>query len=226
MSTDLKELLREHYPFWTQLDEKEQREFLKYTAIQTYKKGGALQSRFQYCLGIFVVLSGQVRVYIQSEEGREITLFRTNPGEVCTLSAGCVMEEISFEIMMEATEDAVLMTTGSPSLRKIMEHNLYLDNYIYKCVAEHFSDAMWAISQILFKSFDKRLAGYLEDEKIGRKSTAIQVTHDEIARELGSAREVVSRMLKYFEREGIVTLSRGTIQITDEVRLRTLALLT
>lgn len=223
-SVYMKELLSQHYPFWKYLSEEEQEAFSTCSTIQEYKKGNTLQDKCHHCLGIFLVLSGQVRVYIQSDEGREITLFRLNANEICTLSAGCVMEEISFEIMMETTENSVLLISGTPCLRRLMNGNLHMENYIYKHIAEHFSDVMWAISEILFKSFDKRLAGYLEDEKLNRKSTTIQATHDKIAKELGSAREVVSRMLKYFEKEGIVSLSRGTIQITNETKLRTLAL--
>lgn len=221
---NIKEILSSHYPFWEHLDDETRQSFTACSTVRDFKKGNTLQDKCQHCLGIFVVLSGQVRIYIQSDEGREITLFRVNPDEVCTLSAGCVMEEISFEIMMEATEDSTLLISGTPCLHRIMGSSLYMENYIYKHIAEHFSDVMWAISEILFKSFDKRLAGYLEDEKLSRKTVTIQATHDEIAKELGSAREVVSRMLKYFEKEGIVSLSRGTIQITNEAKLRALAL--
>ena len=79
---------------------------------------------------------------------------------------------------------------------------------------------MWAMNQILFSSFDKRLAGYLLDESIRTHSATLHTTHEQIARNLGSAREVVSRMLKYFEKEGIVSLSRGTVTITDEKKLK------
>ena len=103
-----------------------------------------------------------------------------------------------------------------------MKNNIYLENFIYKQTAERFSDVMWAISQILFSSFDKRLASYLEDERRRSGSTAITATHDQIAKNLGSAREVVSRMLKYFEKEGLVSLSRGTVTITDIPRLKAL----
>lgn len=224
MKEKLEQLFNQYYPFWSHMDAEEQQSLTTCSVIQNFPKGNALQNQSQHCLGVFVVLTGQVRIYIQSEEGREITLFRVNPGEVCTLSAGCIMAEISFEIMMTATEDSTILISGTPCLKRLMNQNLYMENYIYRHIAEHFSDVMWAISEILFKSFDKRLAGYLEDEKLNRKSTSISATHDEIARDLGSAREVVSRMLKYFEKEGIVSLSRGMIQITNEEKLRALAL--
>lgn len=224
MHYNIKELLDQYYPFWNHLNNEEKQSLLTCSSIQIFKKGNPLQNELHHCLGVFLVLEGQVRVYIQSEEGRKITLFRVNAGNVCTLSASCIMSEISFEIMMETVENSTILISGTPCLRRLMADNLYMENYIYRHIAEHFSDVMWAMSEILFKSFDKRLAGYLEDEKLIRKTTAILTTHDEIARDLGSAREVVSRMLKYFEKEGIVTLSRGSVQITNEERLRALAL--
>lgn len=224
MEYDISNLVKQYYPFWIHLSDEERQALSYCSTIQNFKKGNAVQDDSHHCLGVFLVLEGHVRVYIQSDEGREITLFRINSGEVCTLSASCMMSEISFEIMMETMEDSTLLISGTPCLRRLMANNLHIENYIYKHIAEHFSDVMWAMSEILFKSFDKRLAGYLEDERLSRKTTTILATHDEIARDIGSAREVVSRMLKYFEKEGIVTLSRGSVQIVNEGRLRAMAL--
>lgn len=223
MEYNSRELLKQQFPFWSHLNEEEKKTLTACSTIQDFKKGAPIQNESQHCIGVFLVLKGHVRVYIQSEEGREITLLRINSGEVCTLSASCMMAEISFEIMMESIEDSTLLISGRSCLRRLMNDNLYIENYIYRHLAEHFSDVMWAMSEILFKSFDRRLAGYLEDEKINRKTTTILATHDEIARDLGSAREVVSRMLKYFEREGIVSLSRGSVQIINDERLRALS---
>ena len=177
--TDIPSILAAHYPFWEHLKADEQRAFVSCSMVRDYEKGGFVRSDCDECLGVLLVLSGELRIYIQSDEGREVTLFRVGPGELCTLSASCVMSEI-------------------------------------------ISDVMWAISQILFSSFDKRLASYLEDERRRSGSTAITATHDQIAKNLGSAREVVSRMLKYFEKEGLVSLSRGTVTITDIPRLKAL----
>lgn len=220
MGTCMKELLKQHYTFWDKLDEREQELFCSYSNTQSYKKGEFVHDKQEDCLGILMVMKGQVRVYIQSDEGKEITLFRLGKGEVCTLSAACVMQEISFEIMIEATVESELLITGVTYVKKLMEKNLYAENYIYRQTAERFSDVMWAVSEILFKSFDRRLAGFLEEERLKTGSAVITETHDEIARNMGSAREVVSRMLKYFEKEGIVALSRGTVKILDAARLR------
>ena len=101
-----------------------------------------------------------------------------------------------------------------------MASNIYVENYIYRETTEHFSDVMWAMGQLLFTRFDQRLAGYLEDERIRTGSPVLHTTHEQIARNLGSAREVVSRTLKIFEKEGLLLLSRGTITILNSKALR------
>ena len=212
--TEIPSILAEHYPFWEHLKADERHAFVSCSMIRGYEKGSFVRSDCDECLGVLLVLSGELRIYIQSDEGREVTLFRVGPGELCTLSASCVMSEITFDIYVEAAE--------AGCVHRFMETNIYVENFIYKQTAERFSDVMWAISQILFSSFDKRLASYLEDERRRSGSTAITATHDQIAKNLGSAREVVSRMLKYFEKEGLVSLSRGTVTITDIPRLKAL----
>ncbi|MBS6956072.1 MAG: Crp/Fnr family transcriptional regulator [Enterocloster asparagiformis] len=220
--TEIAPILAEHYPFWEHLKADEQRAFVSCSMIRDYEKGGFVRSECDECLGVLLVLSGELRIYIQSDEGREVTLFRAGPGELCTLSASCVMSEITFDIFVEAAEPSKILITRSGCVHRFMETNIYVENFIYKQTAERFSDVMWAISQILFSSFDKRLASYLEDERRRSGSTSITATHDQIAKNLGSAREVVSRMLKYFEKEGLVSLSRGTVTITDIPRLKAL----
>ena len=153
-----------------------------------------------------------------------MTLYRLLERDLCIFSAPCMVKSILFDVIVEAEQDTEILHIPVDVYRDLMDNSAAVANFTNELMAARFSDVMWAISEILFKSFDKRLAGYLEDEKLNRKSTTIQATHDEIAKELGSAREVVSRMLKYFEKEGIVSLSRGTIQITNEAKLRALAL--
>lgn len=212
--------LQKGYPFWKNLTNKEKEFLTSRSTILDYKKDDFIYSRDGDCLGIFLVLEGQLRIYIQSEESREITLFRLNAGEVCTLSASCLLQEITFDIQIEAEEDSKILLTNINCFHQLIDKNIYVENYVYRQTTERFSDVMWALSQILFSSFDKRLAAYLEDERIRTGSMVLKTTHEQIARNLGSAREVVSRMLKYFEKEGIVSLSRGAVTILDSEKLR------
>ena len=186
MSSFLESCFQEHYPFYSKLTADEQQTLVLSSVLTTYQRGDFLYSCDDDCLGVLLVLSGKLRIFIQSGEQREITLFTTGPGEVCTLSASCAMQEISFD--RETTE--------------------------------HFSEVMWAMGQLLFTRLDQRLAGYLEDERIRTGSPVLSTTHEQIARNLGSAREVVSRTLKSFEKDGIVALSRGTVTILDVKKLR------
>ncbi len=219
-SLNMQDYLKKHYPFWEHLNHEEQKLLCTCSQLQTCRKGDFLYSNDDDCLGILLVLKGQLRVFIQSGDTREITLFRVSDGQVCTLSASCIIQEITFDIQIEADEDTELIVTNVSCFRTLINRNIYVENYIYKETTEHFSDVMWAMNQILFSSFDKRLAGYLLDDSIRTHSATLHTTHEQIARNLGSAREVVSRMLKYFEKEGIVSLSRGTVTITDEKKLK------
>lgn len=222
VSYDITETLKASYPFWEQLSGS-QREYLGACShIRHYPSGSFIHSRTEECLGVILVLSGQIRTYIQSEEGREVTLFRLGPGEVCTLSAACMMQEITFDIFIESLEESDLLITTAACIHKLMEGSIYAENYIYRQTAERFSDVMWSMGQLLFSSFDKRLAAYLADEQVKSHTDTIATTHEQVAKNLGTAREVVSRMLKYFEKEGIVSLGRGTITIRDGQKLRKL----
>ena len=103
----------------------------------------------------------------------------------------------------------------------IMEENPYVGLYMYQQATERFSEVMWTMQQILFMAIDKRVAIYLWDESISRGQITIKTTHDEIARNIGSAREVVTKVLNYFAEEGVVTLGRGRIEIADKEKLKT-----
>ncbi len=207
--------LQKYYPFWDKLNEREKESFTSCSALRSCPKGSFIHSERDECLGILLVLSGQVRVYMQSDEGREATLFRLGTGDICTLSASCMIDEITFDILMEAAEDSQLLITPTCGMRRIMKDNIYAENFLYKRSTEELSEVIWSMSQMLFQSFDKRLAAWLEDERRSTGSPVIATTHDQIAKNLGSAREVVSRMLKYFEREGYVSLSRGAVTIIN-----------
>lgn len=211
--------LESSYPFWKRLSADEKDVLISTSSIQTYKQGNFIYSLDGDCLGIFRVLEGQMRVYIQSEEGREITLFLLSAGELCTLSSSCLIKEITFDIQIQAEADSKILITSACAFHSIMNNNIYVENYIYKRTTQHFSEVMWVLTQILFSSFDKRLATYLLEESNRIGSDTIQTTHEQIARKLSSAREVVSRMLKDFEKRGLVSLSRGSISILNRTLL-------
>ena len=208
--------------FWDHLNENE-KELLKQNAtFQTYAKGITMHRGSDDCLGVVLVRKGQLRTYMLSPDGRDITLYRLFAGDVCILSASCVLETITFDVFIDIEENSEIITITATLFQQLAKQNIYVETFGYKMATNRFSDVMWLIDQIMWKSFDKRLAAFLLEESALEDSRVLKITHEKIANHMGTAREVVTRMLRYFQNEGMVQLSRGTIEITDSGRLEEL----
>lgn len=202
----------------------EDREFIcDNTRSISYKKGTTIHDGNE-CSGVFLVRSGSLRVYIMSDEGKDITLYRLHAGDMCMLSASCVLQAITFDVLVDAEEDSECLVINGPAFARVSEKTPEIKIFALETAVSRFSDVMWVMQQILFMSVDKRLAVFLLDESIRLKSDNIELTHEQIAKYIGSAREVVSRMLKYFATEGIVENSRKGVKIINKDRLRALTL--
>ena len=212
--------IEEHVEFWDKLTDTEKQLCINNFTVVNYKKGVNLHGAGEECQGLILVRSGELRFYIMSEEGRDVTLFRISERENCILSASCILSNITFDVLIDAEQDSEILLLNVDTFEKLARENIYVETYIYKKSTDRFSEVMWAVEQILFMSFDKRLAVFLYDETVKTKSNIIKYTHEQIAKYVGSAREVVSRMLKSFESQGILKLSRGTIEIIDKDKLR------
>ena len=210
----------ELFPFLEKLSDIEKDLIEQTTYTETYNKGMLMHRTEDSCKGLMTILSGQLRTYILSEEGREVTLFRVNADEVCVLSASCLMDAITFDVLIEATEDTEVMVLPSATLKQLTQQNPHVDLFLYKTATEKFSDVMWTMQQILFLKIDQRVAQFLWDEMVQKNSMTLSITHDEIAKNIGSAREVVTKVLKYMVKENVLELKRGTITILDKEKLR------
>lgn len=222
MNTDsaaITHMLETLFPVWDKLTDAQQRRLAASTQPRSFPAGAHIHDGKNDCVGVVLVARGMLRVFSLSDEGREITLFRVGPGETCMLSASCMLPMITFDVFIDAQTDIDILVISAQQFQATMNENPSIEAFAYKQTAERFSEVMWAMQQVLFVSFDKRLATYLLTEARAQHGPIIAVTHERIARELGSAREVVSRMLKYFEREGLVKLDRGTVTIIDTARL-------
>ena len=169
-----------------------------------------------------MVKSGQLRAYILSEDGREITVGRLFAYDVSLLSASCVMPDMQFNVMIEAEKDTEFWSLPACMFKNLVDESLAVSNYSRSLLSSNFSELMWLMEQIMWKSFDKRLAEFLLEEMSIEDSDSLKITHEKIANHMGTAREVVTRMLRYFQGEGMVHLTRGAIEITDEQKLRDL----
>ena len=147
---------------------------------------------------------------------------RLSEYDVSLLSASCVMPDLQFQIMIEAEKDSEFWSIPACLFRNLVEESLPVSNYARNLLSSNFSELMWLMEQILWKSFDKRLAAFLLEEQQLEGSPVLKITHERIANHLGTAREVVTRMLRYFRNEGMVELTRGTIEILDPQSLGTL----
>ena len=220
--SEMADFLSKHFEPWPRLSPDEQEGLLQNTRFMSFEKGASIHNGDNDCLGVLFVKTGMLRVYMLSEEGREITLFRINTGGICILSASCVLSSITFDVHIDAEEYTEALIIGAPYFSVLSEKNVYVQNFAYKLTADSFSDVMWTMQHILFMSLDKRLAILLWDELTKTGGSTLYMTHEQIARYIGSAREAVSSMLKYFSQEGIVELGRGSIKILDREKLRLL----
>lgn len=217
-------LLKKYLSFWDKLTPIEQNYIQEHTNVITYEAGQNIHNADINCLGLMIVKTGCIRSYILSEKGKDITLYRLYSGDICVLSASCIIPQVTFDIHVDVEEKSELLVIPSTVFSKLIKENIYVENFSYKIIADKFSNVMWTMEQILFMSFDKRLAIFLLDEANKRKTNILPLTHEQIAKYVGSAREVVSRMLKYFVTEGLISLKRGEIILEDIPNLKKLTL--
>lgn len=216
-------IYREIFPFWETITDADREYICRNSYSVAYPKGKNIHDGSE-CSGVIIVRSGSLRLYMMSDEGKDITLYRLHKGDFCMLSASCVLEAITFEVFVDAEEDSQCCVVGGPAFAAVSQRNPDIRIFALETAVSRFSDVMWVMQQILFMRMDQRLAIFLADESARTNSDTIALTHEQIARYMGSAREVVSRMLKYFANEGIVEVSRKGVKILNKKRLRELAL--
>ncbi len=215
----MKPNMEDYFPGWKKLDSKHQKTLLDAATFMSAPKGTLLHNGDADCIGVMLVYEGQLRVYMMSDEGKEVSLYRIFNRDMCLFSASCMMDSIQFETFVEADKNTSFWLIPAYVYKKVMDESAVLANYTNDLMASRFTDVMWLMEQIIFKSMDERLADFLLSEKTLEGKDTISITHEKIAQHLGSAREVVTRLLKYFQDEGAVSLSRGGVTILDETKL-------
>lgn len=208
-----------YFPIWNQLTADQKNRIQKGLTIRKAGKGTIIHNGNMDCTGLLLIKSGQLRAYILSDEGREITIYRLFDRDICLFSASCMMRSIQFEITIEAEKETEFWIIPPELYKSIMEESAPVANYTNELMASRFSDVMWLIEQIMWKSLDKRVASFLLEESSIEESDKLKLTHEIIANHLGTHREVITRMLRYFQNEGMVKLSRGTVTILDKEKL-------
>ena len=198
------------FPIWDKLQPDQQERMLNALVFRLVKKGTILHNGDADCTGLLLVKSGQLRAYMLSAEGREITLYRLFDRDLCLFSASCMMRSIQFEVTIQAEKDTELWVIPAEVYQSIMEESAPVANYTNELMASRFSEVMWLMEQVMWKSMDKRIAAFLLDESAIEGTAVLKITHG----------EVVTRLLRYFQSEGAVQLRRGSIELTDLNKLR------
>lgn len=213
------EQLFQKYSFWEQLTDSQRQLLEAQMKWNSYQERQYVTGTGSDCLGLFLVCSGTMRIYLVSEDGKEATVCRIHEGELCMLSGSCLLSSVTFDVQIESETESEVCILPARIVRKIMEENIYMENFIYKMMNESFSDIISAVQKMLFASLEQRLAGFLLDEAGRCRSDQVPMTQEQIARAIGSAREAVSRSLKQMVQEGSVELFRGGVRILDRKRL-------
>jgi len=215
--------LSNYFPIWDKLTPDQQNRISEISDFRRIPSGTLLHDGSPDCLGMLLVRSGQLRAYLLSDEGREITLCRFFEMDICLFSASCVMPNMQYDILIEAEKDSEIWIIPACLYKNLMDESIAVANYSHNLITNHFSDLMWLMEQIMWRSFDKRLAKFLLEESALEESDSLKITHEKIANHMGTAREVVTRMLRYFQSEDMIRLTRGTVDIKDRKRLTKLA---
>lgn len=211
-----------YFPIWDQLQPHQQRRLLESLTFQAVKRGTILRGGSTDCAGLLLIRTGQIRAFVYSEEGREITIYRLFDRDMCLFCAPCVISSIRFDVTIQAEKDTEFWSIPSGVYQQLMAESAAVANYTNELMASRFSEVMSRMEQFMWKSMDKRVAAFLLQEASIEGTCELRITHENIANHLGSHREVITRTLRDFQSAGMVKLSRGMVAILDKKKLETL----
>lgn len=218
---DIEPILSDNLVFYNKLDDSDKKMMIDSALVKKYNKGQILIEGGSECIGLIIVVTGQLRIYTVSDEGKEITFFRLLEGDSCILSAAsCMLKDISFDINISFEKNSETIIIPTSVYEKINARDINVKSFTLDLVSSRFSDVIWVLEKYVFKGLAPRLAEDLIDKSLLQDSLTLKITHEEIAKDLGTAREVVTRLLKRFAQDGIVNLNRGSIEIIDVEALK------
>ena len=203
-----------HIPFYEELTQPQKDLLTQNLAEQKLSAGQIVSSDSSSCKGFVLVMEGQLSASMISQDGREAELFTLTKKEMCIFSASCLFLPSTFHVQITALTDSRILVIPSPIIAKLRENNIHVELFAYKTMTARFANVMAATEEILFVPVEKRLAKYL-----AAAQSPLKITQEELARKLGTAREVISRLLSSLRREGIIKTQRGEIRVLDAKKL-------
>lgn len=213
-------------PFFSLAPADLQREISQVANVVHLGSGSYFLREGDSCQQFAILVTGRMRVFKLGENGHEITLYHVGAGEACPLNVSCILSDRPVPAMARVEEDVEAIVIPAPSFRRWMAQHESLRTFIFQTFASRLGEMMSLVEEVAFRRMDQRLARRLQDILLQREKparAAVEITHAELAADLGTAREVVSRLLKEFERLGAITLSRGRISLKDAALLRQMA---
>ena len=181
----------------------------------TLSKGAWMFREHEGCGRIGFVIGGSVKVFKEHPSGRSITLYRLGPGDSCILSMSCAMANPIHQASAVVEEDCRVLTVTTDHFRSLMERSSEARDYVFGLFAARLTDVLLLLEEVVFRRMDERLASILLEHAVRRGSDEIHTTHEQLAEEAGTAREVVTRVLREFVANNLVTVGRGMVTITD-----------
>lgn len=216
---DINKTLAKNFLIWDKLTVDEKKRISDVVVLKNFIAGEAIHHGSLDCSGLIIIISGSLRTYMMNENGKQITLYRLFDKDICLFSASCIMKDITFDVYIDCEKNVTALLIPIDQYKNIVEESRTILDYTNRILTSRFSEIMWIFEQIAFHSLDKRLAYYLIEQSYNEDADFLNYTHEKIANDLGTAREVVSRMLKYFELENMVELKRNKIIIIDKNKL-------
>ena len=205
----------ERLPFWEHLSSDEKALVLEQSVMRTFDAGQLIGGGDGFCTGVFLIVRGGIRASLLSEEGKEVTLFRVGSGECCVTTASCVIWQISFGTLVTATEESELLVVPIELCEHLVNINLYVKVFMLEVEARRYSQVVRVLRQMLFRRLDQRVADYLVERCGATGSKELRLTQDELAGDINSAREAVTRVLRRLADDDLIEVSRGRILVHD-----------
>ena len=221
-AAELKREFLSKIPFYTLAPPDLQRAIAESASVVRLNPGDYFLREGDSCANFAVLVSGRMRVFKLGENGHEITLYQVGAGDACPLNVSCILSDRPVPAMAKVEEAVEALVIPAPTFRRWMGQHEALRTFVFQMFADRLTEVMSLVEEVAFRRMDQRLARRLHDLLVqdGAVRGSVEITHAELAADLGTAREVVSRLLKEFERLGVVTLSRGRIALKNAALLR------
>lgn len=208
--------INELFPFMNQLTIEQKKQVDEKSLVVKYEKGKILMNEGMACNGAIFVLEGSIRIYKVSEEGKEITLYRVEKGQTCIMTVSCILANVDYQAIAEVEEDVSLLMIPSDIFLMLFSSSIPIQQFVFGTLSTRMTEVMMIVEEVAFKSMNTRISSFLLEQVEKQNTKTIKITHEKIALELGTAREVVSRVLMDFQKKGAVEISRGQIKLKDK----------